>query len=760
MHKRSHFLLSVISTLLSLSLSIPDAQAGAYDRSIQNVLTGASSVTATTNYGRGMVFGIIDSGVISGWTGFSSSVNGMGLNSINTSSSAVCLYSSSCSTSYPSDTNGHGTFVASELVGGIPNAGITSIAPKATAISVQVVDGSGNGTAADAANGIVYAVNRGAKVVNVSLGPGAGTSGAQFYKEFASAVNYAASKNVVVVFAGGNSGQDFVSGATVTGFTDAALKRMLFMGSTNSNKQLSSFSNRPGVGYFLSTSGKKYYYENMWLLADGENVWGASTKSGANGYTYIKSMSGTSMAAPQGTGAIGLLAVEWPILLTRGTATDLLEKTADHMGGTSVNRTYGWGFINLVRAFQPYGTLTVKTTSGSSVAVSSLTYSMMSKGALGSLSTIRTKLSNWTAFDSYTRNFYVNLSGIVAKTSTGSTAAKTAHAPIITSTGTRFTDGSSMTFASSETPAYAVSQSENEKNKNWAMSYTDATGSTFAAGSGFPASASFSDVMWGNGSAFSAEAATVGASNALTDLASGGTFAAYGTNVGDNTRLAFGWTESQPINAAQEMTWTTPESGAFTAGVATDVTDSWKAGMTVGVLNEQHGLLGTTYDDKNLLGFGPQHQSVSVGFSSAFDLGGDRSLMFDGAISRTNGSAGTGLVSSVSPMLAASYGAAFVQENVNKKGDKLSVSLRSPLRVFSGSAKLMTATVDESGEPVYRNERVGLAPSGHELDLAIGYERPMTDKATMNLSLEGRNEPDNVAGKADIAIMIGGRMSF
>jgi hypothetical protein len=751
---------SRIAFLLSLSLAAAPAHAYDYSRSVQNVLNGASSVGESATYGKGIVFAVIDTGVISSWKGFSSSVNGQGVTSIKTSYNAACL-STACRTSTTlSDTNGHGTFVASEIVGAIPSAGVISIAPAATAFSVDVLDGS-SGTANDIAKGIVYAVNKGAQVLNVSLGPTGGTSSEQatFYKTLASAVNYAATKNAVIVLAGGNNVQDFARGATITGFSDAALKRILLMGSTNANKQLSSFSNKPGVGYFLSTSGKKYYYENMWLMADGENIWGASTTYGANGYTYIKQMSGTSMTAPQGAGAVGLVEAKWPILIKNGNATSLLETTASNMGGSDINRTYGHGFLDLVKAFQPVGTLTVTTTAGKSVPVSSVTSSMVSSGALGNVSTVKSKLSNYTAFDGYKRNFTVNLSGALSAKKSSSSTAASATAASVTSSRTKFSDGSSLAYASASAPSRSVTQIDDQQSRNWSMSFTDASGSTLAAGNGFPASASFTEALWGD-SSFSREATAIGASNALTDLASGGTYAAYGTALDVDTRIAFAYTQSQPINATVGTDWTTPSANAFSAGVIEEVTEAWKAGLTVSILNEEHGLLGTTYATDGLLGFGNENNSVSVGISSAFDLSEDSALMFDAVIARSGETGGNGLVADVSTLYATSYGAAFVQNNIDKEGDMLSLSLRSPLRVFSGSASLRTTGVDSEGEPVYGTERVGLTPSGHEIDLALGYQRPLDEKTTLNFSLQGRHEPNNVAGTADVAIMFGGRTSF
>ena len=293
-------------------------------------------VQASANNGAGITFGIIDTGGTKSWSGF------QGYNGATNQGriiASTCLGQATCPIpSYlagNTDDNGHGTFVTSELIGGLPSIGLVGVAPAANAIEVKALNAQGWGATADIAQGIITAVNMGAQVLNLSVGPVGHTRNrnAAFYQGLASAINYAASKNAIVVMAGGNSAQFLVSGLYMTGFTDAALSHMFFMGSTNASKQLSSFSNVPGSAGFISSSGKYYAYDSMWMMADGENIWGASNYTSAGvGYNYITQMSGTSMATPQGAGAAGLLASRWPFLLAQGTIPAILESTATDLG--------------------------------------------------------------------------------------------------------------------------------------------------------------------------------------------------------------------------------------------------------------------------------------------------------------------------------------------------------------------------------------------------------------------------------------------
>ncbi len=763
--------------LITLAAGLPllgaPAIAGSqtFTYSQQDVLNGASAVMASANYGKGVVFGDIDTGIAPQWVGFTAAYNGQSLANINTANSGVCLNTSSTTNtsssngctaaSSPTDGNGHGTFTASEMVGGVLSKGLVGMAPAATLISVQVLSASGSGYSNDVSNGIVYAVNHGAQVLNLSLGPsGSASSQAAFYQSLATAVNYAASKNVYVVFAGGNSSQAFSGGANITGFTNAALQHMLFMGSTNASETLSTFSNKPGTGYFTSTTSTKYNYSSMWLMADGENIYGASNANsvvnGVNctGYTCMVQMSGTSMAAPQGAGAIGLLLAKWPVLITNGKAAQLLESTGTYLGGSGVNATYGEGYLNLSKAFSAIGTVTVMPVTGGPIAIGGA--SMLSGGALGTLSNVASNLTSYTTFNSYQRNFTMNVSTLIqAKSAPANIVAASSNAQAFTTTA-HLADGSTFTFTGSPT---GPSEDSGSMPSHWSSTLTLPSGTTVSTGNGMPASASFAGALWGGDSAASVQTSTLGASNALLDLAPGGAFAAYGTQTGNGVRFAFAWSATPEVQVGQlGNNWATPDASAATAGASWTMMDGWKAGLTFGTLGEHNGLLGSNYAPGGALNFGSQNRSLSFGASSAFDLGGKLSLMVDAAVARAGGSNLSGsIVSSVSDLYARSIGAGLIQADAFAAGDAVSLTARAPLRVFAGSAELAQATVDAQGLPVLSQQRVGLAPNGTEVDIAAGYKAPLGEDSTWNLSLEGRIDPNNVAGTYDITAMLGAK---
>ncbi len=104
----------------------------------------------------------------------------------------------------PDDYNFHGTHVAGTAAAIADNSlGIAGVAPEAQIMAVRVLDGDGSGSTAGITAGIVYAADRGADVINMSLGGPAGSGDEAMEDAIAAA---GTEENVVVVAAAGNDG--------------------------------------------------------------------------------------------------------------------------------------------------------------------------------------------------------------------------------------------------------------------------------------------------------------------------------------------------------------------------------------------------------------------------------------------------------------------------------------------------------------------------------------------------------------------------
>ncbi|MEO1166580.1 MAG: S8 family serine peptidase, partial [Chloroflexota bacterium] len=171
----------------------------------------------------------------------------------------------------PQDAFNHGCGVAGIIGATIDNGtGIAGIAPNVTLMPLRVLDENGVGTYADVARAVIYAVDNGADIINLSLGGRAPSS------TLADAIAYADARGVQMVAAGGNNGGS-------TPMYPAAYAQVLSVGAVDQLGNRASFSNL-GVD----------------TLAPGENV-----RTLANDGT-THAVSGTSYAAAHVTGLLAL----------------------------------------------------------------------------------------------------------------------------------------------------------------------------------------------------------------------------------------------------------------------------------------------------------------------------------------------------------------------------------------------------------------------------------------------------------------------
>jgi subtilisin family serine protease len=180
----------------------------------------------------------------------------------------------------PFDDNGHGTHVAG-TIGAIGNngVGVAGIDWSTQIMALKVLDSNNQGTIAEAAAALNYAVAHGASITNNSwTGGGADPT-------FLQALQNARAHGQIFVVAAGNNSQNL----DVTAGYPASFKldNMVAVAATGSNNQLASFSNygaatvqlaAPGVSIFSTAHNGQYEFD-----------------------------SGTSMATPHVTGVLALL---------------------------------------------------------------------------------------------------------------------------------------------------------------------------------------------------------------------------------------------------------------------------------------------------------------------------------------------------------------------------------------------------------------------------------------------------------------------
>jgi subtilisin family serine protease len=234
------------------------------------------------------------------------------------------------------DDNSHGTHVAGIVAANANNGiGIAGIAANAKILPIKALDCTGSGSVADIAQGIVYAVDHGARVINISLGSSTDSATMQ------SAVSYATSRSVIVIAAAGNCGALSMRCFNTLNLPEypAATPGVIGVGATNMDDQVASFSTQgpqvavaaPGVR-IVSTVPHYPTYQ--------------SQHGGPMDYAAF---SGTSQATPFVSGLAALLLGIDPTLTTAQLAARIAS-SADDLGVPGVDITYGAGRINALRA--------------------------------------------------------------------------------------------------------------------------------------------------------------------------------------------------------------------------------------------------------------------------------------------------------------------------------------------------------------------------------------------------------------------------
>lgn len=215
----------------------------------------------------------------------------------------------------PSDDNGHGTAVTGCISPATNNSlGIAGLSWNTAVLPVKVLDASGSGSYSAIANGITYAADWGARILNLSLG---GTTNSTTLQN---AVNYAWNKGCVIVAAAGNNGNS-------TSFYPAACNNVVAVSATRSDDTRPTWSN---FGSYVD------------LSAPGESIW---TLDLGTSYRYIN---GTSFSSPVVSGVLALMASTGPI--PNSTLVDLLVANTDDVGAAGYDVYYGQGRVNAQRA--------------------------------------------------------------------------------------------------------------------------------------------------------------------------------------------------------------------------------------------------------------------------------------------------------------------------------------------------------------------------------------------------------------------------
>lgn len=237
-----------------------------------------------------------------------------------------------------SDDNGHGTHVAG-IIGAAGNdgVGVVGTAFGVRLLPIKALDCQGTGVVGDIAQAILYAVNNGARVINISLGAPSDSP------TLRSAVQAAALRNVLIVAAAGNCG---IGGESCDAANEisypAAYPGALAVAATDINDARASFSTAASyVG--IAAPGRTIVSTSPTYPTFLSR---RSTNPTTARYAVI---SGTSQATPFVSGVAALVLSREPNLSALQLRQRLVD-TADHLGTPGTNPQFGAGRVNAAAA--------------------------------------------------------------------------------------------------------------------------------------------------------------------------------------------------------------------------------------------------------------------------------------------------------------------------------------------------------------------------------------------------------------------------
>ncbi len=235
----------------------------------------------------------------------------------------------------PADDHGHGTNVTGILGANSNNSlGFAGVDWHCKIMPLKCLDNQNSGSYSNIIASIYYAIDNGARVLNMSLG-GSGVSAA-----FREAIDQAFVENVIVVACMMNENNEVT-------YYPAGFANTIAVGSTNPNDQRSS-------PFFWRTTSGSNFGNHIDVVAPGNFIYGLNHTSNTNFGSY---WGGTSQAAPHVSGLVSLLLAQDPTRrleeirrLIRNNAVDQVGLVAEDTPGW--DKFYGFGRINAFKTLE------------------------------------------------------------------------------------------------------------------------------------------------------------------------------------------------------------------------------------------------------------------------------------------------------------------------------------------------------------------------------------------------------------------------
>jgi len=607
------------------------------------------------------------------------------------------------------DPDRHGTLVSRVILG---------VSGSSLILPVRVLGADGEGSNLDISRALAYTAQTSARVINLSFGDTDDT----FDPLVGAALQAAARANKVIVMAAGNQGRD--QPTFPANLADELAGNAIAVGATDAPGVIASYSNRAGASmqYFLVAPGN-------------DPVTGAV---------------GTSFAAPRVAGAAAEVLGQNPSLSSTQVVEILLD-SADDRGAPGTDEIYGRGELNLTRALQARGVVSVPSAAsggGSSIGAGAL---VVAAGAAAALALRSRSLPDTLVLDSYGRPYALDLGALIepADHRPGLAALLRGDARDL---GYLAVDaGRSTRLSVWYTPAAAEmprpdslwrdDPADSTRPANWAAAVNA------APGAGWELAASFNTDPRMAFGALRVDGPEVPLATGLAGAAPGSSFLGFAPT-GQSARVA--WQPAPDTQlvlgyahmAEDESVPHGLRSETLVAEARTRPAADLTLALTLSELTEQGSLLGGSAGGP--LGV-ERASTVAGGLSAHWQLDESLALTANYAVGLTRvDPAADSLLDAVSPLASQTYGLGIVAANVLGSGDRLGVAVSRPLRIVRGRAHLSVPIARAANGAVwFQGEDVALDAPGAELDIEASYHRPLGRRGAMSAYLLYRDQPDH-----------------
>jgi hypothetical protein len=622
------------------------------------------------------------------------------------------------------DTEGHGTAVTAVAAAARNGSGILGVAFDATILSFNTSDPNDcdaddgcNHSDPDIAEAIDLARTNGAKVINISLG------GPDPSALVNAAIARAAAAGILVVLSAGNSG-DEPGGENPEGFVLSASDagNVIIAGAINSSRNIAAFSNKAGTG------------ASRYLAALGVGV----RAPDHTGTTYL--WSGTSFSAPVISGAAALLAGAFPNL-TGQQIMQILLGSADDAGAPGTDPVFGRGILNIQRAFEPQGSLSLPD--GKAVD--------MSAGSGSGSSTMgdaKTSLGGIVVLDGFSRAYTMTLASALRRAEQ--------DRPL----GRAFQPGLSTATVGARGVAVSITVDRNltgQPNVGLAqlgLTYEDSRRARLLSGVALSRLSPRLSVALG----------LAESGKTLERRLTGHYQDAFLVARDPMSRMGFQGDSSGAIGVRHRL-------GGTGLTVTAERGEVLQPGFDRSVVQPRYSIVALAADRR----FGParlslgatrlDEQSTAFGarFSPLIGVGGATSWFADAGASVAlgrgwNASLGYRLGWTDLPAAAGlaqggrlatdAWSLDLARTGALRPGDRFAVRVMQPLRVRSGGLDLLVPASYsyDTLSAGYESRFLNLAPTGREIDLEAAYRFDMLGSGHLGANVFARRHPGNVAG--------------